>query len=89
LTTNREGFNALKATAGGVAGGILLGPLGTVAGAALAGTANKNKIWLTCLACGNEFRAGEAVVSETSEPRNAEPEADDLLKPPSSPKIDW
>ena len=50
LTANKKGFSGKKA----VVGGLLAGGIGL-----LAGTIGSNKIIITCLACGNEFRAGQ------------------------------
>lgn len=50
LTTNKKGFSGKKA----VAGAVLTGGIGI-----LAGTLGSNKIKITCLACGKEFKPGE------------------------------
>lgn len=50
LTTNRKGFSGKKA----VGGAILTGGIGL-----LAGTIGSNKVKITCLACGKEFKPGE------------------------------
>lgn len=49
LTANKKGFSGTKA----VGGAILTGGIGL-----LAGTIGSNKINITCLACGNQFRPG-------------------------------
>lgn len=54
LTTNEKGFSGGKA----VAGAILTGGVGL-----LAGLHGKNKIIITCLACGNNFKPGEGIIS--------------------------
>lgn len=51
LTSNKKGFGAGKA----LAGGMIAGPLGLFAGAI-----GKNKIEITCLKCGNRFKAGHS-----------------------------
>lgn len=53
-----RGFDAGKAVAGGLVGS-LLGPLGTVAGAALGGTSSQNEVELVCLDCGHKFKPGD------------------------------
>ncbi len=50
LSANKKGFSGKKA----VAGGILTGGIGL-----LAGTIGSNKIIITCLSCGNQFAPGE------------------------------
>ena len=50
LTANKKGFSGKKA----VVGGLLTGGIGL-----LAGTIGSNKVIITCLACGNEFKPGE------------------------------
>src|SRR5690348_18476491 len=50
LTANKKGFSRKKA----VAGAVLTGGIGI-----LAGTLGSNKIKITCLACGKEFKPGE------------------------------
>lgn len=50
LTANKKGFSGKKA----VVGGLLTGGIGL-----LAGTIGSNKVVITCLACGNEFKPGE------------------------------
>lgn len=49
LTANKKGFSGTKA----VGGAILTGGIGL-----LAGTIGSNKINITCLACGNQFKPG-------------------------------
>lgn len=52
LYAGKKGFSGKKAVVGAIAtGGIGL----------LAGTLGSNKIWITCLACGNKFRPGSAL----------------------------
>ncbi|MBI9068747.1 MAG: hypothetical protein JEZ09_15740 [Salinivirgaceae bacterium] len=50
LTANKKGFSGKKA----VAGAVLTGGIGL-----LAGTLGSNKVKITCLACGKEFKPGE------------------------------
>jgi len=50
LTTDKKGFSGKKA----VAGAVLTGGIGL-----LAGTIGSNKIIITCLSCGNQFKPGE------------------------------
>ena len=57
LTANKKGFSGKKA----VVGGILTGGLGL-----MAGTIGSNKIIITCLACGNEFRPGSQTTTQNS-----------------------
>lgn len=56
LTANKKGFSGKKA----VAGAVLTGGFGL-----LAGTIGSNKIKITCLSCGNEFKAGQGAKSKT------------------------
>ena len=50
LTANKKGFSLGKA----VAGGVLLVPIAGVA----TGMIGKNKIIITCLSCGKQFKPG-------------------------------
>lgn len=50
LSANKKGFSGRKA----VGGAILTGGIGL-----LAGTIGSNKIRITCLACGHQFKPGE------------------------------
>lgn len=50
LSANKKGFSGKNA----VAGAVLTGGIGL-----LAGTIGSNKIKITCLSCGNQFRPGE------------------------------
>ena len=50
LTTDKKGFSGGKA----VAGAVLTGGIGL-----LAGTIGSNKVIITCLKCGNQFKPGE------------------------------
>jgi predicted nucleic-acid-binding Zn-ribbon protein len=50
ITTNKKGFSGSKAAAGA----ILIGGMGL-----LAGTAGSNKIIITCLSCGYQFKPGQ------------------------------
>jgi predicted nucleic acid-binding Zn-ribbon protein len=51
ITANKKGFSGKKA----VAGAVLTGGIGL-----LAGTIGSNKILITCLNCGNQFKPGSA-----------------------------
>jgi DNA-directed RNA polymerase subunit RPC12/RpoP len=55
LTANKKGFSGKKA----VVGGILTGGIGI-----LAGTLGSNKILITCLNCGNQFKPGDSYKKE-------------------------
>jgi hypothetical protein len=50
ITANKKGFSGKKA----VAGAVLTGGIGL-----LAGTLGSNKVMITCLNCGNQFRPGQ------------------------------
>ena len=50
LSANKKGFSGKKA----VAGAVLTGGIGL-----LAGTIGRNKVKITCLSCGNQFKPGE------------------------------
>lgn len=50
ITANKKGFSGVKA----VGGAVLTGGIGI-----LAGTIGSNKILLTCLSCGKQFKVGE------------------------------
>lgn len=50
ITAHKKGFSGAKA----VGGAVLTGGIGI-----LAGTIGSNKIFLTCLSCGNKFKVGE------------------------------
>lgn len=50
ISANKKGFSGSKA----IAGAVLTGGIGL-----LAGTIGSNKIKITCLSCGNQFRPGE------------------------------
>ena len=52
LTANKKGFSGKKA----VGGALLTGGIGL-----LAGTIGSNKIKITCLACGHQFKPGEGL----------------------------
>ncbi|MFZ4401485.1 MAG: CFI-box-CTERM domain-containing protein [Bacteroidales bacterium] len=77
LTTNEKGFSGGKA----VAGAVLTGGIGL-----LAGFHGKNKIIITCLACGKKFKPGEGkiikipIVSQTfvSQETTSIPEISDI-----------
>jgi DNA-directed RNA polymerase subunit RPC12/RpoP len=56
LAANKKGFSGKKA----VAGAILTGGIGL-----LAGTIGSNKIIITCLNCGNQFKPGEKKAEPT------------------------
>lgn len=52
ISANKKGFSGKKA----VAGAVLTGGIGV-----LAGTIGSNKILITCLNCGNQFKPGTSV----------------------------
>ena len=56
VTADKKGFSGKKA----VAGAILTGGIGL-----LAGTLGSNKVKITCLSCGNEFKPGQGATSQT------------------------
>ncbi|MBI1757289.1 MAG: hypothetical protein HYR64_09315 [Fimbriimonas ginsengisoli] len=66
LDHHTRGFNATKAVAGGLVGG-LLGPLGLLAGAALAGTAGQNEVEIVCLSCGKRFKPGQGLIKASDD----------------------
>jgi len=53
LTANKKGFSGKQA----IAGAILTGGIGL-----LAGTIGSNKVVITCLSCGKEFKPGEGKI---------------------------
>ncbi|MBK9505833.1 MAG: hypothetical protein WBP31_06465 [Chitinophagales bacterium] len=55
ITANKKGFSGKKA----VVGGLLTGGVGL-----LAGTIGSNKVKITCLGCGHEFKPGEGAKSK-------------------------
>jgi hypothetical protein len=55
ITANKKGFSGKKA----VAGAVLTGGVGI-----LAGTIGSNKIKITCLSCGNQFKPGQGASSQ-------------------------
>lgn len=55
VTANKKGFSGKKA----VAGAILTGGVGL-----LAGTLGSNKVKITCLSCGHEFKPGQGAKSQ-------------------------
>jgi hypothetical protein len=61
LTANKKGFSGTKA----VTGAILTGGVGL-----LAGTIGSNKVKITCLACGKEFKPGEGRTITIPDPQN-------------------
>jgi len=86
VVAEKRGFNAVKATAGGLIGSIL-GPFGTLAGAALAGTADQNQIYMTCASCGHQFAVGEGVAES---PPYGDTQPQDATAPPRKrTTIDW
>lgn len=54
ISANKKGFNATNA----VAGAVLTGGIGVVAGAV-----GSNKVIITCLSCGKQFSPGEDMES--------------------------
>ncbi len=60
LSANKKGFSGGKA----LAGGVLLGPLGV-----LAGTAGSKKITITCLNCGHRFSPGHGAKQSALQPK--------------------
>lgn len=56
ITANKKGFSGKKA----VAGAVLTGGVGL-----LAGTLGSNKVKITCLSCGCEFKPGEGAKSKS------------------------
>jgi hypothetical protein len=57
LTANKKGFSGKKA----VAGAFLTGGIGL-----LAGTIGSNKVKITCLSCGHEFKPGQGTKSTSN-----------------------
>jgi len=55
ITANKKGFSGKKA----IVGGLLTGGVGL-----LAGTIGSNKVKITCLGCGHEFKPGEGAKSQ-------------------------
>lgn len=74
LTANKKGFSGTKA----VVGGLLTGGVGL-----LAGTIGSNKVKITCLACGNEFKPGQGKTNSTIETKKVE------IKPVQSENKQW
>lgn len=60
LSANKKGFSGKKA----VAGAILTGGIGL-----LAGTMGSNKIIITCLSCGNQFKPGARPIIKPAPPQ--------------------
>ena len=56
LTANKKGFSGKKAVAGAALTGAAIG--------LLAGTIGSNKIKITCLNCGNEFKPGQGAKTQ-------------------------
>jgi len=76
LTTDKKGFSGKQA----VGGAILTGGIGV-----LAGTIGSNKIIITCLACGNQFKPGEDLEGKrrkAEELRKQQQEQMKLIKKP-------
>jgi predicted RNA-binding Zn-ribbon protein involved in translation (DUF1610 family) len=61
ITANKKGFSGTKA----LAGAALTGGIGL-----LAGTAGSNKINITCLSCGKEFKPGQGATRKSSRRTN-------------------
>lgn len=55
VTANKKGFSGKKA----VVGAVLTGGVGL-----LAGTLGSNKVKITCLSCGHEFKPGQGAKSK-------------------------
>jgi rubredoxin len=68
VTAGKKGFSGKQA----VAGAILTGGIGI-----LAGTIGSNKVRITCLNCGHEFKPGEGFV-ETNNPTPAKSDFDEI-----------
>jgi len=62
ITANKKGFGVGKA----IAGDVLLGPVGM-----LAGGVGRNKVLITCLSCGKQFKPGEDLKSELEKKEQA------------------
>ena len=61
ITTDKKGFSGKKA----VAGAVLTGGIGL-----LAGTIGSNKIVITCLSCGKQFKPGEDMETKNIQDAN-------------------
>lgn len=66
LTANKKGFSGKKA----VAGAVLTGGIGLLAGAI-----GSNKIIITCLSCGHQFKPGETNYQSSSAKPQSQPHA--------------
>jgi hypothetical protein len=76
LTTDKKGFSGKQA----IGGAILTGGIGV-----LAGTIGSNKVIITCLACGNQFKPGENLEGKkrkAEELRKQQEEQMKLIKKP-------
>jgi ribosomal protein S27E len=69
ITANKQGWNVKRS----VVGGVLLGPLGLAFGAR-----DRNRVMVTCLACGNTWPAG--VPNPPVSPNAKTPMAPELLR---------
>ena len=66
VTVNKKGFSGKKA----VVGAVLVGGVGL-----LAGTIGSNKIVITCLNCGHQFKPGEKEIPFKARPAKAQAKA--------------
>ncbi len=92
LVAEKRGFNAVKGVAGGLLGGVLLGPLGALAGGGLAGTARQNDIYLTCLNCKHQFSPQQANRAQAGDNTRQSLDAGEAPSAPVVPrctKIEW
>ena|ERR1700749_5045809 len=69
ITANKKGFSGTKA----IAGAALTGGIGL-----LAGTAGSNKIQITCLSCGKQFKPGQGATYRTSKRNKASTDSNSI-----------
>lgn len=69
IHSDKKGFSAGKAVAGTLVGGVLVG--------AAAGGIGKDKIVLTCLKCGHQFKIGDK--PKTAEQKKSEEDAQNTV----------
>lgn len=67
ITSGKKGFSGTKA----VGGALLTGGIGL-----LAGTIGSNKIRITCLNCGHQFKPGDKPAAEKETDNKLSPEAE-------------